>query len=189
MLTPEEKRTKMREYARNYRKLNPEKVKDVIHRYRAKNKDVLKLKRRASYLKNKDKERETLKTWRKNNVERVRRISKKAYYKNKDRWIRYPIKEMWTRAKRRSVRDSLDFNITIEDIEIPTHCPVLGLELFTSKEHAKDNSPSLDRINNTQGYIKGNVRVISHRANIIKSFGSAQEHLKIAKFMMQNQII
>ena len=35
--------------------------------------------------------------------------------------------------------------------------------------------PSLDRIDGAKGYVKGNVRVISHRANMLKNDATIEE--------------
>ena len=87
-----------------------------------------------------------------------------------------PIK-MWRRAKARAVRKDLDFNIEIEDIEIPKMCPILKIPLFvsTGKSGAYKNSPSLDRIDSSKGYIKGNIQVISQLANSMKGAANWEE--------------
>ena len=75
---------------------------------------------------------------------------------------------MFTGAKCRAKRDGLEFSIAKEDIQIPTHCPILGIPIkknIGSGFHR--DSPSLDRINNRLGYTKDNIRVISNRANQI----------------------
>jgi len=72
-------------------------------------------------------------------------------------------------AKRRSRKSGLDFNITEEDIIVPEICPILGIPLFRSNGKGTDNSPSIDRIDNSKGYVKGNVAVISYKANRYKS--------------------
>ena len=93
------------------------------------------------------------------------------------------------RAKFRSKKANakrLGYNFAVEfgDIEFPTHCPILGIQLnYFNEDGWMDNSPSFDRIDPKKDYIKGNVAVISMRANRIKNDGTAEEHQKIADFM------
>ena len=47
------------------------------------------------------------------------------------------------------------------------------------------NSPSLDRMDNSKGYVKGNVQVISHKANSMKFSASKDELLKFAEWVMR----
>jgi hypothetical protein len=67
--------------------------------------------------------------------------------------------------------------ITIHDIVIPEFCPLLGIRLEPGKGTggAKAASPSLDKIRPELGYVPGNVWVISHRANVIKSDATLSE--------------
>lgn len=76
-----------------------------------------------------------------------------------------------------------EWNITSGDIQWPTHCPILGIELDYFAEKRQENSPSFDRKDSTKGYIKGNVQIISWRANRIKNDGTEEEHRRIADFM------
>lgn len=62
----------------------------------------------------------------------------------------------------------MDCDIEKSDLAIPTHCPVFGIPLFYSPGGRTNNSFSLDRVDNSRGYVKGNVRVISFRANQMK---------------------
>lgn len=82
-------------------------------------------------------------------------------------------------AKRRSKKRGWDFDLEESDVVIPEVCPVLGIPLFRGYAEGKrtpgPNSPSLDRVNPTLGYVKGNVRVISWKANRIKTDATAQE--------------
>jgi hypothetical protein len=75
---------------------------------------------------------------------------------------------MWSHAKGRAKRDFLAFNIELSDIVVPEECPALGIPLKYSTKIVSPNSPSLDKIIPSLGYVKGNVRVISQRANSIK---------------------
>jgi hypothetical protein len=93
-------------------------------------------------------------------------------------------KDAFVRKRVHAKRDGIEFDITIADIEWSTHCPVLDVELnwFATSGRA-ENSPSFDRIDPTKGYIPGNVRIISWRANRIKNDGTAEEHRKIAEWI------
>ncbi|MDC3244940.1 hypothetical protein OAU16_01690 [Gammaproteobacteria bacterium] len=44
-------------------------------------------------------------------------------------------------------------------------------------------SPSLDKINPDKGYMKGNVAIISLKANSIKSDATPKEVIKVAKWL------
>ena len=80
-----------------------------------------------------------------------------------------------------------EWTIEFGDLAFPTHCPILGIELNYFAPERQENSVSFDRIDATKGYIKGNVVVVSWRANRIKNDGTAEEHQKIADFLKQCQ--
>jgi len=84
-------------------------------------------------------------------------------------------------AKLRAKNKGLAFDITETSFEIPVYCPILGIELKRTPIKASDCSPSLDRIDNSKGYIEGNVRVISRRANLLKSNMTYEECVLILK--------
>jgi hypothetical protein len=86
-----------------------------------------------------------------------------------------PAKHLFNSARGRAIKRGLTFNIEVSDIVIPTHCPVLGLPLYRTRRAITPNTPSLDRLENSKGYIKGNVWVISARANAIKRDASLEE--------------
>jgi hypothetical protein len=50
-----------------------------------------------------------------------------------------------------------------------------------SRKGSKDCSFSLDRIDSSKGYIKGNVWIISHKANTMKSASTLEEFLLMAQ--------
>lgn len=79
-------------------------------------------------------------------------------------------------AKCRAKRDGLTFDIVKNDIVIPTHCPILGIPIKRNIGSGFHNdSPSLDRIHNANGYTKDNIRVISNRANLLKCDATLEE--------------
>lgn len=84
------------------------------------------------------------------------------------------------RMKKRARDKGLEFNLDASDLIIPAVCPIFGTPLAFSTDKFDPNQPSMDRINPKKGYVKGNVCVISLRANKIKSRldGTNVEHLK-----------
>lgn len=94
---------------------------------------------------------------------------------------------MYHGAKRRAKLNGLEFNLTGEDIIIPERCPVLDIKLQHNKT-LSDTSPSLDRIDTNKGYVKGNVMIISFRANRIKNDASLEELEKILKYVKNETI-
>lgn len=90
------------------------------------------------------------------------------------------------RNKRNSaMRDGHVFELTWDDLKWPTHCPILGIELdyFGESGQRSNHSISFDRLDPSQGYIPGNVYIVSWRANRIKNDGTAEEHRRIADWM------
>lgn len=78
-------------------------------------------------------------------------------------------------ARQRARIKDLPFNIERADVVIPTHCPLLGIPLRRHNDRARPDSPSLDRRIPSLGYVKGNVWVISRRANLIKNDATLEE--------------
>lgn len=102
---------------------------------------------------------------------------RKKYFEN-------PIPFIFRSAKGRAKRKGLSFNITQKDLIVPKVCPVLGIEIIpkASREmKQRDSSPSIDRIIPSLGYVKGNVRIISNRANRLKSDMTIEECKLILK--------
>lgn len=104
--------------------------------------------------------------------------------KNPEKWLVYAL----IRAKHRAKKRGLEFNIISSDISLPTHCPVLGIELIygmgSGTGPAKHSqSPSLDRMDNSIGYVAGNVYVISTRANLLKKDATLEELSRLKDYM------
>jgi hypothetical protein len=87
-----------------------------------------------------------------------------------------PSWNLWNRAKRRASAHNVEFSITPFDVKdiwpLDNKCPILGIVLECNpngKQGPQRQSPSLDRIESTRGYVKGNIAVISYHANLLKS--------------------
>ena len=85
-------------------------------------------------------------------------------------------------AQKRAEERGLPFNLDISDIQIPDVCPVLGIPLKVGTRKSHWDAPTLDRIIPEQGYVKGNVCVISWRANWLRSNASVEELEKVLKY-------
>ena len=113
-------------------------------------------------------------------VERRRKCNERAA-KTKP-WVtrreRRPEAYLFNIAKQRSCKKGMEFSITVEDLYMPEFCPLLGVKL-DSYSDSVDMHPSIDRIDSSKGYVKGNVWIISHRANRIKSDATCEELIKI----------
>jgi hypothetical protein len=118
----------------------------------------------------------------------ARRIKdKENYYANRAKetaegYCRYFLNNIKSRCKRKG----LPFNLTLEDLVIPEFCPVLGIPLIKRRGKFSDNSPSVDRTVPHLGYVKGNVSIMSYRANRIKCHASLDDLRKIVAYMEAN---
>jgi hypothetical protein len=144
--------------------------------------------RRDKQCKTCDKER--IKLYRQNNPEKLKEKSKlyrqnnskklkekdKLYYQNN------PEKFMIKEALRRAKEKQLPFELQEDDIKIPEICPVLGFVLKKGGGKISSNSASLDRIIPEKGYVKGNIIVVSMKANTIKSNATPEEIIMVGEF-------
>jgi len=96
--------------------------------------------------------------------------------------VRYQMmREKFSRKKANNYEH--EFTIKFNDLEFPTHCPLLGIELDYFAERTQENSVSFDRLDSLKGYVKGNVIICSWRGNRIKNDGTAEEHRKIYEYL------
>jgi hypothetical protein len=122
---------------------------------------------------------------------RINMLARKRYQQNRDSVRRYVTRynaehreqRMWSTAKARAKRTHRAFDIAIRDIKIPEICPVLGIPLRRHGNGRHDDCPSLDCLIPSLGYIRGNVFVISMRANRIKNDATPVELDLISKWV------
>jgi len=100
------------------------------------------------------------------------------------------VKGSRARAKEKGLAHNID-TAYLRSIA-PSHCPYLGVELrwkvqdgLGIKGKAFPNSPSLDRIDSSRGYVRGNVVIVSHRANSIKNDATEQELIQMGQRIAQ----
>lgn len=85
-------------------------------------------------------------------------------------------------AKKRALQKGIPFHLDAQDISIPEKCPVLGIPLRVGTRRSHWNAPTLDRIDPEKGYVRGNVIVVSWRANFLRSNGTLDELQKVLSF-------
>jgi predicted metalloendopeptidase len=90
-------------------------------------------------------------------------------------------------AEARAKIKGLEFDISYDDIkDLPMICPVFKTEMGFSTSGRSPNTPSLDRLDNNKGYTKENTRLISDRANRLKSDGTLEEFKAIIDYIVNN---
>ena len=146
-----------------------------------KNEERIKARRKLYYEENKE-----------NILKQMKVSSKKWYEENKEEILRKdkasrhlnPEKTILISAKGRAKKNGLEFNMTISDIVIPKHCPIFTeIELIKNHNKVSYNSPSLDRVDNTKGYITGNVKIISNKANMLKNNGTLEDFKRLIEYI------
>lgn len=132
---------------------------------------------RCYYKKNKDQEiRRAMKSQKAKGREKINEYKRQLNRKN-------PINYILQGAKQRAKKLGLPFNLTREDIVIPEYCPVFGFKLQVSDKASCPESISIDRLIPEKGYVKGNIQIISWRANDIKGNATPEELRKVADYI------
>src|SRR3954467_15879500 len=91
-----------------------------------------------------------------------------------------PGRSLWDRARKRAKDRGLPFALAKNSIAVPLTCPALGMPIqFRGRRSAC--SPSLDRIVPERGYVPGNIRVVSDRANRLKGKRSLEELRRLSR--------
>jgi hypothetical protein len=126
------------------------------------------------------------------NPERRRDVAKKRYQKDPELWKaraknwvdNNPVKYLLRTARQSARTRNLSFDLDAPYLQTlwTTTCPILGLQLVRVAG-TRDTSPSLDRIDPASGYIRGNVQIISFRANRIKNDATVEELEAITRFL------
>jgi hypothetical protein len=95
---------------------------------------------------------------------------------------KHRLKRLVAEAKVRARAHGLPFDLDVATLSIPDTCPVLGIRISCESSTRSEHSPSIERIDNSQGYVRGNVIVVSWRANRLKSDATLSELRRIVRF-------
>lgn len=85
--------------------------------------------------------------------------------------VEYNLKYRLMACKNRAKRDNLDFNLDLDYLKsiYTDTCPYLGIKLnLMSTSGNSMDAMSIDKIIPSLGYVKGNIQIISYKANVMK---------------------
>lgn len=157
---------------------DPEVKKEYSKKYWAENKERLSSSHKEYYRKNRENLLTKQREYQRANAEKA----KEYQIQYRESFLeRYVINRTKARAKKQGILFDLDEN----DIKIPTHCPVLGLELKVGDRVNNAKSPSIDKIIPELGYVKGNIQVISNKANMMKNDATPEELRMFARWVLK----
>lgn len=152
-------------YHKEYYQKNKERLSEKNREYAILNKEKINTYRRIYDAHNKDRNDESKRRWSDNNYLQIKLSS----------------------CKRRALEKSLPFDIELSDLEVPHICPILHIPIrISSTGRLCDNSPSVDRIIPEMGYTKGNVQMISNKANRMKTDATPLELILFAAWVLDN---
>jgi hypothetical protein len=156
---------------------NSIKINEEHKKYYHENKEQICIERRKQRHDDPEKFNSRYRKWRKNNETEQNQKQLKWRLKNIKKNIIYS-------ARMRAKEKNLEFSIAEEDIILIERCPIFDIPIFYGVGGVTDNSPSLDRIDNSKGYVKENVQVISKKGNTCKSSQTVEELIKFSNWII-----
>lgn len=149
--------------------------------HREKNYEKYRIQEREYYSKNIEKKKYQRKIWAEKNSEKQKK-TRQEYIDSANTNKKVHATLILGNVRGRAKKTGVEFSITSADIIIPEFCPVLGIPLVYNRGLAKENSASIDRIDNSKGYIPGNVIIVSVLANRIKNSATSDQILSVGNF-------
>jgi len=141
--------------------------------------------RKEYYLKNKEKILDRSKKRYEEKSEEIAKYQNDLYRTKNGRIIR-----SLASAKKNAKKRGIFFDIDLEYLRsiAPDKCPVFGTTFNwtnwgENEGKAKPNTPSIDRIDSSKGYIKGNVQWVSYLANSMKTNATAEQLIKFSEWI------
>jgi hypothetical protein len=166
-------RERVRASSRKRYAKNPEPVKKANQKWQEENPTKRRQLEKKYRLRHPGRKAEGSRKWYRKNMSKKKAYTRQYHASNQQ-------KVMWTASRARAKTKKFEFSILQNEIVIPEFCPVLGVPLEKGRKKSGPCSPTVDRIIPSKGYISGNVWVISHRANTIKSDATPGELRAIA---------
>jgi hypothetical protein len=115
------------------------------------------------------------------NRERISETGKKSRASNYEKHLLISVRN---RCKNRT---GIECTIELEDIVIPEICPYLGTPLTRTQGQGKVwTNASVDRVDPAKGYVKGNIQIISNKANMMKHNATPEELITFAQNVLKH---
>lgn len=170
---------------RRFREKNREKVREKTRKYKASPKGIET--RNKNWIKNRETVNAKRKTWPCSSKERQAAASAKHYAKNLFK-PSFRMKHLLQAAKTRAKAKQIPFEIELFDVFVnnpPTNCACCDIVLDYTILNGKNRrlAPSFDRVDNTSGYVVGNVALICRFCNTLKRDASIGDFKKLIKYI------
>ncbi len=106
-------------------------------------------------------------------------------------FIPVTVEEKWIARSKGNKKRMLRKDLSVDYYKslLTTHCPLLEIELSYENYEGQivpQNYATLDKIEPSKGYVKGNVQIISYRANTLKNSASLDEMKLLVKNWNKN---
>lgn len=91
-----------------------------------------------------------------------------------------------TRGIKFGFNSSAELALYLKDIA-PPKCPIFGTRFKKGAGRPQDQSPSVDKIIPSKGYVRGNIQIISHLANRMKNDATPKQLKQFAQWIIRGQ--
>lgn len=185
-----------RQIDREYREKNAESIAIKKKIYRQNNKEKIKEGQKQSVAKNKEHYIHYLTKYKQEHREELLQKASDYYWSNRESILEKqkvirdisPLRHILSKAKTRAKRSGTHFDLTMDDLFVPQICPILGIPISTGNLTREKQSPSIDRMDNSKGYTKGNSWIISSLSNTMKSDASPEELFLFARWVVGESV-
>lgn len=114
----------------------------------------------------------------------VHPVDKARTFNQRKKHLSSPREKLLRSTKSNATTHGIEHTLLLEDIQIPSYCPVFGLPITLNGD--RRTGASVDRVDASKGYVQGNIRVISMEANRLKSNGTIEQFEQILEYMRNN---
>jgi hypothetical protein len=182
------------EYAREWRKNNPDKIREYQKKYREQNPEKVREYAKKYREENPEKHKENLKQWREKNPEKVKQYSIKKRLEAEtdiDKFVDILYRGMVDRTRIRNKKgrehEMMDFDREFLKKKIARSngvCSISGLPLSFKK--GDPCVVSVDRKNNSKGYVKNNIQIVAAVINVARQDLTIKQFVALCKSVAKN---